>query len=156
MTTTPTTPDPLTLTRPLRFNHVGISLPADMLDEHHRSLIGDFYRDVFGMQVLDMMTIDRRRFVLQVQTIEQFVFVHAEDEPMTAPRLDHFGLSVATEEELDDMLARAKAWQAHDPRVDIVEKKTEDHGMLAITSFYVRYLLPMMVEIQYWDYKRDR
>jgi hypothetical protein len=143
-------------TRPLRFNHVGISLPADMLDEEHRTLIGDFYRDVFGMQVLDMMTIDRRRFVLQVHTVEQFVFVHAEDEPMTAPRLDHFGLSVGSEAELDDMLAAAKQWQARDPRVDIIDKKTEDHGMLAITSFYVRYLLPMTVEIQYWDYKRDR
>ena len=26
--------------------------------------------------------------------------------------------------------------------------------MLAITSIYVRYLLPMMIEIQWWDYKR--
>ena len=25
-------------------------------------------------------------------------------------------------------------------------------GMLAITSIYVRYLLPMMCEIQWWDY----
>ena len=25
--------------------------------------------------------------------------------------------------------------------------------MLAITSIYVKYLLPMMVEIQWWDYK---
>ncbi len=28
--------------------------------------------------------------------------------------------------------------------------------MLAITSFYVRYLLPMMVEIQWWDFKQPR
>ena len=25
--------------------------------------------------------------------------------------------------------------------------------MLAITSIYVRYLLPMMIEIQWWDFK---
>ena len=25
--------------------------------------------------------------------------------------------------------------------------------MLVITSFYVRYLLPMMVEVQWWDFK---
>jgi hypothetical protein len=149
-----TTFEPLQLSRPLRFNHVGISVPAERLDEEGRSLIGDFYRDVFGWQVLDMMTIDRRRFVMQVHTVEQFVFVHAEDEPMTAPRLDHFGLSVATESELDDMLGRAKAWKLRDDRVDIIDKKTEDHGVLAITAFYVRYLLPMTVEIQYWDYKQ--
>ncbi len=28
--------------------------------------------------------------------------------------------------------------------------------MLAITSIYVRYLLPMMIEVQWWDYKRDQ
>lgn len=146
--------EPLQLSRPLRFNHVGISLPADQLDEAGRALIGDFHRDVFGWQVLDVMTIDRRRFVMQVHTVEQFVFVHAEDEPMMAPRLDHFGLSVATEAELDEMLGRAKAWKLRDDRVDIIDKKAEDHGMLAITAFYVRYLLPMTIEIQYWDYKR--
>ena len=42
-----------------------------------------------------------------------------------------------------------------DDRVDIIDKKTEDHGMLAITSFYVGYLLPMMVEVQWWDFKED-
>jgi hypothetical protein len=149
-----TTFEPLQLSRPPRFNHVGISVPADMLDDEGRRLIGDFHRDVFGFQVLDVMTIDRKRFVMQAHTIEQFVFVHAEDEPMRAPRLDHFGLSVASEVDLDAMIERARAWRARDERVDLIEKQTEDHGVLAITAFYVRYLLPMMVEIQYWDYKR--
>jgi hypothetical protein len=88
-----------------------------------------------------------------VHEIEQFVFLIADESPMVAPRLDHFGLSVGTEAELDDVLAKAKAYQARDGRVDVVDKQTEDHGMLAITSIYVGYLLPMMVEIQYWDFK---
>ena len=92
--------------------------------------------------------------MLQVHNIEQFLFLIAEDDPMTCPRLDHCGLSVGEEAELDEILARAKALQARDDRVDIVDKKTDDHGMLAITSIYVRYLLPMMVEVQCWDYKR--
>ena len=29
-------------------------------------------------------------------------------------------------------------------------------GMIAITSMYVRYLLPMMVEVQWWDHKWER
>ncbi len=80
----------------------------------------------------------------------------ADEPPMTCPRLDHYGLSVQTEAELDAVLAKAKAWQARDDRVDIIDKKTDDHGMLAITSIYVRYLLPMMVEIQWWDWKGNR
>ena len=31
-----------------RFNHVAMSLPADLLDEEHRKLLADFYGDVFG------------------------------------------------------------------------------------------------------------
>jgi hypothetical protein len=91
--------------------------------------------------------------VFGVHTIEQFVFLIADDPPMTCPRLDHYGLSVETMEELDDVLARAKAYRESDDRVEIVDKKTDDHGMLAITSIYVRYLLPMMVEIQHWEYR---
>jgi hypothetical protein len=145
-------------TRKPRFNHVAMSLPADSLDEENRKLRADFYGDVFGFYDLPMMTIDRKRQVFQVHNIEQFLFLIADDggESMSCPRLDHFGLSVGAERELDDILARAKKWQERDDRVDIIDKKTEDHEMLAITSIYVRYLLPMMVEIQWWDYKQPR
>ena len=136
-----------------RLNHVAMSLAPDTLDEEHRRLIVEFYSDVFGFVELPMLTEDRRRLVLQVHNIEQFLFLIAEDEPMACPRLDHWGVSVGEEAELDDILARARVWQARDDRVDIIDKKTDDHGMLAITSIYVRYLLPMMLEVQWWDYK---
>jgi hypothetical protein len=136
-----------------RFNHVAMSLTPEMLDEEHRKLRADFYGDVFGFYDIPMMTIDRKRQVFQVHHIEQFIFLIADDAgPMTCPRLDHFGLSVAEESELDDILARAHEWQKRDDRVDIIERKTEEHGMLAITSIYVKYLLPMMCEIQWWEY----
>jgi hypothetical protein len=140
-----------------RFNHVAMSLTADALDEENRKARADFYADVFGWVDIPMMTIDRKRQVFQVHHLEQFVFLIAEDDgsAMECPRLDHFGLSVGAESELDDILARAKKWQARDDRVDIIDKKTEDHSMLAITSIYVKYLLPMMVEIQWWDMKED-
>ena len=35
----------------------------------------------------------------------------------------------------------------------MIDKTTDDHGMLAITSIYIGYLLPMMVEIQWWEFK---
>ena len=140
-------------TRAPRMNHVAMSLSPEDLDEEHRKARADFYGDVFGFVDLPMMTLDKKRQVFQVHTIEQFVFLIADDPPMACPRLDHFGVSVGAESELDDILARAKAWQARDDRVDIVDKKTDDHGMLAITSIYVKFLLPMMVEVQWWDYK---
>ena len=138
-----------------RFNHVAMSVPADLLDETGRGEIVRFYDEVFGWKELPTMTEDRHRLVLSCYTYEQFVFLISEDDPMTCPRLDHYGMSVETEAELDDMLGRAKAFREHDDRVDIVDKKVDDHGMLAITSFYVAYLLPMMVEVQWWEFKED-
>jgi hypothetical protein len=140
-------------TRTPRFNHVAMSVPADLLDEQGRKQLCDFYQEVFGWNELPPETVDRRKLVFGVHAVEQFVFLIADESPMTAPRLDHFGLSVGTEAELDDVLAKAKAYQARDDRVDVIDKTTEDHGMLAITSIYVGYLLPMMVEIQYWDFQ---
>jgi hypothetical protein len=149
---------PAFTTRKPRFNHVAMSLKAEMLDEEHRKLRADFFGDVFGFVDIPMMTIDRKRQVFQVHNIEQFVFLIADDggSAMECPRLDHFGLSVGAESELDDILARAKTWQARDDRVEIIDKHVDDHGMLAITSIYVRYLLPMMCEIQWWDYHESR
>ena len=142
-----------TQTRKPRFNHVAMSVPGDLLGETGRRELCDFYGAVFGWNELPTETVDGRKLVFGVHAIEQFVFLIADDSPMVAPRLDHFGLSVSTEAELDDVLAKAKAYQARDNRVDVIDKQTEDHGMLAITSIYVGYLLPMMVEIQYWDFK---
>lgn len=136
-----------------RFNHVAMSLPSELLRAEGRADITRFYDEVFGWKELPTMTEDGRRLVLSCYTYEQFVFLISDDQPMVAPRLDHFGLSVATEDELDEMLDRAKEFQKHDDRVDLIDKQVDDHGVLAITSFYVKYLLPMMVEIQWWDFK---
>jgi hypothetical protein len=148
--------EPVFASRHPRFNHVAMSLAPDMLGVESRALLNDFYGSVFGWHELPMLTEERRRLVFQVQTVEQFVFLIADEPPMTCPRLDHFGLSVGAESELDDILARARAFQQHDDRVDIIDKKVDDHGMIAITSIYVRYLLPMMVEVQWWDHKWER
>lgn len=144
---------PVFRSRRPRLNHVAMSVPADLLDEANRAAIVDFYHRVFGWDELPTMTEDRRRLVLSAYTYEQFVFLIADDPPMSCPRLDHFGFSVGAEDELDDILARARAYRAGDDRVEIIDKKTDDHGVLAITSIYVGFLLPMMVEVQWWEFK---
>lgn len=137
-----------------RFNHVAMSVPADLLDEAGRRAIVDFYSEVFGWQELPTETIDRKRLVLSAWRYDQFVFLIADDPPMSCPRLDHFGIGVDTMEELDTFLARAEAYRARDERVEIIDKKTDHHPGLDLTSFYVRYLLPMMVEVQHYQWKQ--
>ena len=138
-----------------RFNHVAMSVGAHQLEDPDRADLTRFFHDVLGFDELTMMTVDRQRLIYSCVHWDQFIFLIAEDDPMRCPRMDHYGFSVGTEEELDGFWARARAFQAKDPRVDIVDKHVDDHGMLAITSIYVGYLLPMMVEIQWWDFKSD-
>ena len=135
-----------------RFNHVALSVPADLLGAEGRRDIVSFYSEVFGWQELPTETLDRKRLVLGAHRIDQFVFLIADEDPMRAPRLDHFGLGVGSREELDVFYRRAADYRARDRRVDLIDVKTEQHPGLAITSFYVGYLLPMMVEVQWFDF----
>lgn len=138
--------------RPPRFNHVAMSLPADALDEAGRREIIDFYSSTFGWEELPTLTEDRKRLVLQAYRYDQFVFLIAEDEPMQTPRMDHFGMAVHSMEQLDELHDKVKAWkEERDDRVDLIEKHADDHGVLKIWSFYVRHLLPMMIEVQFFE-----
>ncbi len=137
--------------RPPHFNHVAMSLDPAMLDGAVKEQLIGFYSDVFGWNHLEMMDIAGKRLVFHTYSLEQFVFLHGEADPMRCPRMDHYGFSVGTEGELDEILAAAKSYQVRDDRVDIIDKHRDDHGPIKITSCYIGFLLPMMVEIQWWD-----
>ena len=53
----------------------------------------------------------------------------------------------------DEIRECAKAYREVDDRVDIIDHKVDDHGMLKLHNFYVRYLLPLMVEVQFFEYE---
>ena len=140
--------------KPPRLNHVAMSVPAGALDTEGRAALCSFYGDVFGFEEYDMLTEDRQRLVLRAHSHEQFVFLIADEAPMAAPRLDHFGMSVATKDEFDDIAARASAWAAKEPDdVDLIAPTVEEYdGFLRLHSFYVRYRLPLMVETQHFEW----
>ena len=135
-----------------RFNHVAMSVPAELLGEQGRREIVDFYSQVFGWQEYPTETVDGKKLVLGAYRYDQFVFLIADDDPMRAPRLDHFGLGVATEAELDTFYQRCLDYRSGDDRVDVIDKQVEAHPGLTLTSFYVRYLLPLMIEVQHFAF----
>ena len=137
-----------------RLNHVAMSVPADALDADGRAALAAFYGDVFGFEEYPELTTDRKQLVFRAHTHEQFMFLIAEDQPMTAPRLDHFGLSVATLQDFEEVARRAAAWKEKEPDdVDLIEPTFEEYeGLLRLHSFYVRYRLPLMVETQHFEY----
>jgi len=139
-----------------RFNHVAMSVPSQLIDEAGSRAIFDFYGEVFGWGEMPGLSKPGELLVMRAHSNEQFVFVAAHDEtPTRCAEMDHFGLSVKTPAELDGILARAAAFQQRDPRVRLVERKTDDFGVLSLHSFYVGFLLPLLVEVQCFEWRGD-
>ena len=135
-----------------KFNHVAMSVPAAMLQPDGCAEIVRFYSDVFGWTEMPGMTKPGEMLVLRAHSNEQFVFIVASEEPMRCAELDHFGLSVKTPQELDTILERAERFRERDERVRIVDRQTEDYRVLKLHNFYVGYLLPLMVEVQCYEW----
>ena len=135
-----------------RLNHVAVSVPPDLLGAIGREELTGFYGACFGWSELPSETVDRKKMVLAVGHWDQFVFLHAEDDPMRCPRLDHFGMSVSSKDDLDAAWERVAARAATDERVDVIEPNVDDFDVVRIHAFYVGFLLPMMVEVQYWEF----
>ena len=145
-------PDPSPQRRMPTFNHVAMSVPADLLSAASRADLLRFYGEVFGWTEMPTMTQDRERLVLRVHSNEQFVFLIADAQPMACPRMDHFGLSVAAPAELYETVERARKFRERDPGVEIIEPEIEDYKVLKLHNFYVRYRLPLMVEVQCYEW----
>jgi hypothetical protein len=129
-----------------------MSVPAELLGEQGRHDIIAFYSEVFGWLELPTETVDRKRLILSAYSYDQFVFLTASEEPMRAGRSDHFGMGVASVEELDAFYEKAVDYQRRDSRVEIAERQTEHHPGLVLTSFYVGYLLPLTIEVQHFAF----
>jgi hypothetical protein len=139
---------------PPQLNHVALSVPPDLLDEAGRDAITRFYREVFGWAEMRMLTIDRRELVLSANTFDQFVYITAEDPPMSANREDHFGISVGTLDELNGVAERATAYLERDERVHVSQPTVHEYRTFNLHSIYVRYLLPLMIEVQHIERTR--
>jgi hypothetical protein len=135
-----------------RFNHVAMSLPADLLAEDSRKEICTFFKEVLGFDEITVMTEERRRLILSCVHWDQFIFLIAEDNPMHCPRMDHYGFAVNSLEDLQGIQQRAEAFRAKDDRLELIDLHADDQGVVKIHSVYVRHILPMTCEVQYWEF----
>ena len=99
-----------------RFNHVAMSLPADLLGAESRSDLCRFFHEVLGFEEMEVMTEDRRRLILSCVHWDQFIFLIAEDDPMRCPRMDHYGFAVGSLDELKGIRDRAEEFRKTDDR----------------------------------------
>lgn len=142
-----------TAPRPPRLNHVAISMDPAQLDEQGRADILDFYGDVFGWTEGDNSGEKGNPLILYTGAFAQFVYLLPGEPYLTAPALDHFGVQADTIEDLEAIVERAKARATGDDRVRVIDIEsrttpgpTHDY---TLTSAYVGFVLPLMVEIQH-------
>lgn len=143
-------PDPVL---PL-INHVAISVDAEVLDESGRAALIEFFGEVFGWTEGDNSTERGNPLILYTGEMRQYLYLlPASDDFLRAPRLDHFGLEIATRDELVTILGRAKAYQAKDDRVTIIDlDEMVTHGSTSdytLTNAYIGFLIPLMIELQH-------
>jgi hypothetical protein len=75
---------------------------------------------------------------------------------MQPSHMDHFGVEVSSEEAVDEILTAARLFQEQDSRVEIVDKQhvrtpsAESAFDYETINCYIRYLLPLMVEVQHF------
>jgi hypothetical protein len=135
-----------------RLNHVAITMPPAELDDAARVEIKDFYGDVFSWFEGDNSGESGNPLILMTGQM-QFVYLLPGDPALECPRLDHFGLEVSSVAEIDEIVAKAKTWQEKDDRVQIIDVKARSsegpRGQYVLTSAYIGFLLPMMVELQH-------
>jgi hypothetical protein len=143
-------PDPL---RPV-INHVAISVDADVLDESGRAALLDFFGEVFGWVEGDNSTERGNPLIFYTGEMRQYLYLlPASDDFLRAPRLDHFGLEIASRQQLVAVLDRAKAYKKKDHRVSIIDlDEMVTHGPTSdytLTNAYIGFLIPLMIELQH-------
>jgi catechol 2,3-dioxygenase-like lactoylglutathione lyase family enzyme len=139
--------------KPPILNHVALTVPRRLVsDTPERRNLLDFYERVFGWRAIDIMAIEGQRIVLHLHQVTHFLYLVGGDTPTAAPPGDHFGIEVYERETLAAIVGRAQAFKAErDPAVEVVDIAVEEYGTIRIHNAYIRYLLPLMVEVQYYE-----
>jgi len=143
-----------------RINHVAISVDADVLNDEGRAALLDFYSEVFGWTEGDNSTEKGNPLILVTGEWRQFVYLlPAKDEFMVTPEMDHFGMEVATKEELFEILERVRVYQSKDERVRITDVGTmvthHDDSEHTLTNVYIEFLIPLWIELQHIERRSE-
>jgi hypothetical protein len=140
---------------PPTLNHVAITMDRALLDDAGRAELLDFYGDVFGWTEGDNTGETGNPLILYTGAFAQFVYLLPGEPYLQAPAMDHFGVQVKSLDQLQSIVDKAKARQATDERVTIIDVHarttqgpTHDY---TLTSAYIGFVLPLLVELQHLE-----
>lgn len=133
----------------MRFNHMELTFGEGELTDTVRKEISAFYSEILGWTSMDVQVLDQNALLLAVdQEVSQFILLAENPKPISSPGYDHLGVLLDTRAEVDQVLAKCRAIQARDDRVQIKEYPDLDQQVVVVRAFYVKYLLPIWLDIQ--------
>lgn len=132
----------------LRFNHMELTFPRGTLTDEFKADVDAFYGDVFGWRFLDTPVVGQLGHLCQIGEEGDFLLLLESDTPLQSPGYDHLGFLMETREEVDDLLAACKSWQAKDGRVRVKEYEDLVTPTVTVHAFYVKHLLPLWFDVQ--------
>ena len=140
---------------PRRFNHMELTVPPGSLDAAMRRDLGAFYGEMFNWRGIDVELFEQTNFLLTGDDASQsFVLVAEAKKHMSSPGYDHLGILCDTRDDVDELLEVAKRWRDKDDRVKIIEfEKDLVQGRVTVHAFYVKYLLPILFDVQCIEYE---
>jgi len=133
----------------MRFNHMELTFPVGTLDDVYRKEVDSFYGDVFGWTGVDTEVVGQLAHVMLTSSGNgDFILLAESPKPISSPGYDHLGMLQDTREEVDELLEKCRRWREKDDRVQLKEYKDLVTGDLVVHAFYVKYLLPIYLDVQ--------
>jgi catechol 2,3-dioxygenase-like lactoylglutathione lyase family enzyme len=133
----------------LRINHVELTVPHGFVAANGDA-VATFFADIFGFRRNIFPGLEAAHLVLASDDeSSQFLFLCEAAEPAILRGDDHLGFHLDDEAEVDAALARCRAHQLNDPRVEIRLFDDLDLERTVTHAFYLRYLLPIWIDVQH-------
>jgi len=140
----------------VRINHMELTFQPGSLTEDLREQIKDFYGDVFGFEVREVNILSQNALLMNLdEEGSQFMLCAESPKFIDSPGYDHLGFHYDTREEVDQILAKIKAKQVQDSRIQLKEYNDLEQGRATVHAFYVRHLLPIWFDVQVIEFNGD-
>ena len=121
-------------------NHVAMSVASGTLTDEWRAELLEFYGTLFGWREIESLRLPDRLTILVGE--RTYVNIRELAEPMICSGYEHFGVVVASGDEVEEIWNRLD----ESPDVDLGPLASDDAGF---RSLRFRFMLPLAVEVQF-------
>jgi hypothetical protein len=162
-----------------QMNHVALSMPPEEISGSRRKELLGFYEKVFNWSeyVEDEKFVEEFKAELKALLGKDvpscpplvmltgsggFIFLYGIENAMKATPVDHFGFTVDSEDQLNEILDKAKEYKKNDGDVVIVDTAVTSYDIdeslldrmpgkqVDLINCYIGYRMPLAVELQYY------